>query len=487
MCCKSHHSPLACRLRLSIETTSMSKNNLPAVPLGQSVPQQLVFEVFKDLSSNDKGIDESPTEIGFKKANALFDVGEMGVLARRLLDVAYFFASDAIERAAKTGQPVSDTFDTHLDYFKWLMKYESNNHMHLKKCIREAQRSAIEVVSPDQPDQYISVPLLGTAGIANGRFVFQLPKALRHLLSGPQNRSFLSIRITAAFTTAYAHALYGFLLLNRDKEQTDWILLDELRDIMSATAKSLQTFKDFKRYALENAIQQINAFSDIFVTYETRTGNGTRKITHVRFAIAPNEAGFRRLLQSVGSARQEIFNILVDEFGLAQSELDEIVKAGDAWSDDRLLAAIEFTRHRCKGGTIKYPGAFLMKAIREGLKVGTMELEVTQRPKQTAHQPFDMAALEEADSGVVAKPQPARKKASASSKAPAREVEAQESPVEAILGWFAKQKKASREALFARFVTESKPRGKARELDAVLASKLERGRFAAFLIDVRAE
>lgn len=464
----------------------MSKKNLPATPSGQSLPQQLAFEVFKDLSSNDKGIDESPTEIGFNKANALFDVGEMGVLARRLLDVAYFFASDAIDRAVKTGQPVSDTFDTHLDYFKWLMKYESNNHMHLKKCIREAQRSAIEVLAPDQPDQYISVPLLGTAGIANGRFVFQLPKALRHLLSGPQNRSFLSIRITAAFTTAYAHTLYGYLLLNRDKEQTDWIEIDALRDIMSATAKSLQTFKDFKRYALENAIQQINEFSDIFVTYETRTGNGTRKITHIRFEIKPNEAGFRRLLQNVGTARQEIFNILVDEFGLAQSELDEIVKAGDTWSDDRLLSAIEFTRHRCKGGTIKYPGAFLMKAIREGLKIGTIELEVANRPAQAARKQIDIEALDN-----PAGPSPAPKSAPAATrkKAPstAKPVEPQESPVEAILNWFSKQKKTARDGLFARFVTESKSRGKAKELDAVLASKIERGRFAAFLMEVRAE
>lgn len=470
----------------------MSKKNLPAVPM-QSVPQQLAFEVFKDLSSIDKGIDESPTEIGFSKANALFDVGEMGVLARRLLDVAYFFASDAIDRASKTGQPVSDTFDTHLDYFKWLMKYESNNHMHLKKCIREAQRSAIEVLSPEQPDQYISVPLLGTAGIANGRFVFQLPKALRHLLSGPENRSFLSLRITAAFTTAYAHTLYGYLLLNRDKEQTDWIEIDALREIMSATAKSLQSYKDFKRYALENALQQINEFSDIFVTYETRTGNGTRKITHIRFSITPNEAGFRRLLQNVGTGRQEIFNILVDEFGLAQSELDEIVKAGDTWSDDRLSGAIEFTRHRCKKGGIKYPGAFLMKAIREGLKIGTIELEVAQRPKQTAHKTIDIEALDKPPADT-AKTAPARSEAVSSrrkpqpaSNAPSRLPEVNESPVEAILTWFSKQKKTSREALFARFVAESKSRGKAKELDAVLASKIERGRFAAFLIEVRAE
>ena len=450
----------------------------------QSVPQQLAFEVFKDLSSIDKGIDESPTEIGFSKANALFDVGEMGVLARRLLDVAYFFASDAIDRASKTGQPVSDTFDTHLDYFKWLMKYESNNHMHLKKCIREAQRSAIEVLSPEQPDQYISVPLLGTAGIANGRFVFQLPKALRHLLSGPENRSFLSLRITAAFTTAYAHTLYGYLLLNRDREQTDWIEIDALREIMSATAKSLQSYKDFKRYALENALQQINEFSDIFVTYETRTGNGTRKITHIRFAISPNEAGFRRLLQNVGTGRQEIFNILVNEFGLSQSELDEIVKAGDQWTDDRIQSAIEFTRHRCKTGKVKYPGAFLMKAIREGLRIGTLEMSVAPATKSPAHAQIDVAELAGVTATLGSKNKPSPRKKAAVADVPVAEPE---NPVDTVLAWFGKQKKEAREALFARYVAEAKPRTKIRELDAALSSRVERGRFAAFLKDVQGE
>jgi len=461
----------------------MAAKNLPAVPT-PSLPEQLAFELFKDLSANDQGIDESPAEIGFKKANALFDVGEMGVLSRRLLDVAYFFASHSIEGSSTVGQLSNDTFDIHLDYFKWLMKYESNNHAHLKKCIREAQRSAIEVVSPDRPDQYVSVPLLGTAGIANGRFVYQLSKPIQQLLTGPQNRSFLSIRITAAFTTAYAHALYGMLLRDRDVGRTDWMHVDTLREWMGATAKSLQAFKDFKRYALDNAISQINDVSDIFVTYETRTGEGTRKITHLRFTIKPNEAGYQRLLQNAGTGRQEIFRTLVDEFGLSQSELDEIVKAGDQWTDDRIQSAIEFTRHRCKSGKVKYPGAFLMKAIREGLRIGTLEMSVAPAAKSPAHAHIDVAELSGEPPALVSKKKPSPRKKPAVADVPVAEPE---NPVDAVLAWFGKQKKEAREALFARYVAEAKPRTKIRELDAALSSRVERGRFAAFLKDVQGQ
>jgi hypothetical protein len=467
----------------------MTTKNLPAQISSSDVPEQLSLELFRGLMAENTRIDEAPLEIGFRKSDALFDVGEMGIAARRLLDAAYWFASKEIDKCSAEGvKGVPETYDIGIEDFKWLMNYDSNNHAHLKKCIREAQKSAIEVNPSENSGQYASVPLLGPAGINNGRFVFQLARPIQRLLANPENRTFLSIRITAAFTSAYAHALYGLLLRSRNERgETEWIPLADLRAAMGATAKSNNVFKDFRRYALEPAIDQINKFSDLFVVLETKAGGGGRAITHLRFLCRSNAAGFRRLLAESAVSRKDLYDVLAHEFGLSQAELDEIVRMGDEWSEDRINQAIALTRVRAKGGRVKYPGAFLMKAIRDGLRLGTLELETRPVAGSGAHRPIPTEPQVPVRA-PEAEPEPRRRKAPAEApKARAVEGAAKrvDSDIEGALAWYGKQRKARKEEIFDAYIAQRRSRSKLVELDTVLASALERGRFAAYLLTVR--
>ena len=78
------------------------------------------------------------------------------------------------------------------------------------------------------------------------------------------------------------------------------------------------------------------------------------------------------LLSSV-AASKELYEVLTKEFGLSDVELDEIAKNREVWTDERLRETIEFVRHRCATSKVNYPGKYLMTAIRDGYRFGTLE------------------------------------------------------------------------------------------------------------------
>lgn len=67
---------------------------------------------------------------------------------------------------------------------------------------------------------------------------------------------------------------------------------------------------------------------------------------------------------------------LRDEFGLSQEQFEEISSNREKWSDVWIQQAIEFTRDRIDKGKVKSPSLFLMKAIRDGLRISESERKI---------------------------------------------------------------------------------------------------------------
>jgi hypothetical protein len=152
--------------------------------------------------------------------------------------------------------------------------------------------------------------------------------------------------------------------------------LDEFRELIKVDGlKSANDFRYFRRDIIDPAIKQINETSDIDISLELRrTG---RFYSHLRFVISTSR---NHLLLTSISASKELYLILTSEFGLSDAELDEIAKNRETWPDDRLRDAIEFVRHRCTTSKVLYPAKYLMTAIRDGYRVGSIEREAN-KPK----------------------------------------------------------------------------------------------------------
>lgn len=337
-----------------------------------TVQHQLALDIFRALDAVDAPITDANQDFHLRKSSLLVDVSDVGLLARRVLNGAYFLAQHA---------PDAEIHTYDLRYFKWLINYaSSNNNIHLKRVIREAQKSAVQVnvIDPAAPDDdnWVSVPMLGAAGIRRGQISFKIPSELRGQLRDPERYSLLSMRVLAGFSSVYALELYERLGTYRAEGGSPWWSIDDFRGMIRVDGlKSANDFRYFRRDIIDPAIRQINEISDIDVTLELRrTG---RSYSHLRFKI--NGSRGHQLLTSI-VASKALYETLVNEFGLSDAELDEIAGNRDAWPDDRLRDAIEFVRHRCTVSKVRYPAKYLMSAIRDGYRVGSIEREA-QKPK----------------------------------------------------------------------------------------------------------
>lgn len=251
-----------------------------------------------------------------------------------------------------------------------------------EKLRRRQFRLTTSTLTIRQTTVLVSVPLLGPVGIAGGRIVFEVHPTLQAHLKDPRSFTYLSLRITASFSSLYARILYDRLSAIAYRGGTDWMDISVVREWVGAQdSKTLTEFKYLKRDVLEPAVKQINELSDISVRYETRSGQGTKRIAKIRFVVARKPEGATRgvaMLPSVES--QKLYVVLREEFGLGQAQFDEIMEHRDQWSDDWVWHAVEFTRHRLKQGKVtKSPAGFLMMAIRENLRLSTAEREIMER------------------------------------------------------------------------------------------------------------
>ncbi|WP_106078272.1 RepB family plasmid replication initiator protein [Chromobacterium amazonense] len=373
-----------------------NKQEIEAAAPHLATASQLSLSLFEDMISQGLSIQHSPKDIGFQRNNLFLELTALNMTSQRFLDAAYFIVAQ--DRSG------ANVFDVELTYFRWLMRFDSRNFKYLRQVIQDCQKSVI-AVSDTPPDKevtehgkWVSVQLLGTAGISNGRIVFEVPNQLVRNIKEPGPSHWLSLRIAAAFTLIYARAIYMQVLLHVAEGQTGWIPVDELRLWPGEKAASKAAYKYFKRDYLDPAIRQINEVSDIEISFETRgTTPRSRKIDQIRFHLKKKE-GKIFALESLKEA-QEIYRVLTEEFRLSSRAINEISEHRDVWTDEWIANAIEFTRYRLRTGQIKRnPAGYLMTALRQNLALSPAEKQMisiqedSTPASSTAMLPFEDAS-----------------------------------------------------------------------------------------------
>jgi len=382
-----------------------------------TTPLQLALDIFSALEPYDKGIADSTQEIGFRKNNLFLEITGLGLTARRAIDVAYFIVSQPNDE--------NDLYESHAyrysvdqNFFKWLMGTSSRNWRHLRGVLREAQAAAIEITSgPDPVDancaveaktteagtkapvrpkmndnaKWGSVQLIGTVSIHSGRVNFEVNPALAKHIKNPQSYHFLSLRYV--FRSLYAKTLYDLLIPYVSVGMTPWLELGELRTSLGSTKKLYDQYKFLRHYVLAPAIAEINELTDLRADIETRSVPGSKKIGYVRFTMQRDDAVAAR---DPNQELKEIYLTLRNEFGIVGRQFDEILTHREEWTHERIYDAIEYTRYMLRKGQVKFsPGGYLMKALREGYKLGSAQLELEAVSQQQAQK--DAARLQPPD------------------------------------------------------------------------------------------
>jgi plasmid replication initiation protein len=332
------------------------------------VVSQLAFDLFREAEKSSTAIVDVKRDIGLNRANATIHVGgnKLSLLGRRLVNALFFVAHrDAME---------VEIHSAPLDYFKWLANYDSTNHKYLKDCLREVQKTLIDIQINDPEadgpnEKWASIPYINEVYFTNGKIHFSVPKKLRSTLQQPVSFTYLSLRITNAFTSEYAHNLYERCAAAKFLGHTPWWTLDEFRRLTNTEGlASYDEFKELRRKVINPAVTQINEMSDIRISLETRSIQGSKRIGSLRFVIEDNKQGKYVLNSPLDEA---LFTILKEEFGLSKTEIAEISSQYDS---EYIHSKVDFMRQRMTKKTIDFPGKYFRKVLDEDMSLGARPL-----------------------------------------------------------------------------------------------------------------
>ncbi len=441
-------------------------------------PLQYALDLFVENAPVKTPIDAvvSPKDIGYQKNSVFARIIGLGLSARRFVDAAYFIVAQDPE--------TSDTYEVSLNFFKWLMRYESHNKKHFSNVVRSVKSAMLEVTSgpvvsvdakgrliDDRPDAseadehddhmleeevggYVSVSddegdwleLIGRVSVRNGRIRFRVPLELQRLIKDPENSYWTSLLVTSKFKLIYARAIYDHVLPEVPHERTDWIPLDLIRSLPGKSWANFAEFKYFKRDCLEPAIKHINELSDIQISYETRAGTpGSRKKDQIRFKLKRREEAAAADADMLSSA--SLYLTLYKEFGLSDKQFAQIRENRETWTDSRIEQAIDYVRWRIsKGDDIRRASSYLMKSLAENYRVAEADKQVsllqTQRIEKAAAKDDEQNAKKGAVAASIA---------AAEAAADQRRHE----EVHAARDYFATVDKKIQEELVRRFVASS--------------------------------
>lgn len=343
-----------------------------------SVGQQLALALYEDFALREEGVEKAPAELGFRRSNALVRIVDLNLAGRRLIDVAYFLASEDAE--------IHKEYRVDLGLFRWLLATTSRNQRHLEKLIREAQRAAIELneIDSEEPskDRYGRVPLLGPAFVGDGMFTFELSERLQRVIKNPTTSHFFSLKFV--FKSVHSKVLYDRLQPYIDAGATPWMAVPELRAWLECETKTYDLFKHFRNKVLELAIAEIREVTGLDIEIVTQNLPGTKRIGQVRFRLTKATA-LKNEQKVEFIVLRSLYETLRKEFALNGTEFNEIITNRETFTDERIQQAIDYTRHNANLGKVKIrAGGYFMKALREGYLLGDLDRKIHQKPADLA-------------------------------------------------------------------------------------------------------
>ncbi|MFM0082810.1 replication initiation protein [Paraburkholderia sediminicola] len=334
-------------------------------------PHQLALDIYDDMSGQGTPISESTREIGFLRNNIFTRVGGLGIAARRVLDAAYFIV------ATKAPEELIDdkvyTFTAEVNYFKWLMRYDSRNHSHLIAQMRAAAKARVEIMTAPsieeltEKDSWGTVSLLGDCYIErNVVCVLLSGRVIKYLIS-PYKAHWLSLRASTAFSLSLSRAIYDRLIPCEGHGVTEWFAYEDVLEWPGKVGESRKEVKEFKKRFLEPAIEQLNEVSDFDVSWEPNAERIPPEKLKIRFRFTKKQGADA----ARAGIQDSMYLVLHNEFAFDTLEFERLAKSREVWTDARLEQAIEYTRFKINEGKVTVsPKGYLFKALEGNYRLG---------------------------------------------------------------------------------------------------------------------
>lgn len=168
--------------------------------------------------------------------------------------------------------------------------YDSKSYKSLDKALERLQTTLVtwdlgggKKVDGMWLDNFKRSQMMGGISISDGVIDYRFDSDLAKILYNPQIYQRISIAQQKLFKSSHSLALWENCLRYVKVGSTGMSDLDEWREILGATSKSYNQFKEFKRAVLNPSLKEVSELSNIEVFLQTEKRG--RKITKIGFLI----------------------------------------------------------------------------------------------------------------------------------------------------------------------------------------------------------
>jgi Initiator Replication protein len=124
-----------------------------------------------------------------------------------------------------------------------------------------------------------------------GVIYWRFAQDLAPLLANPAQWARLHLNVMQRFGSAYSIRLYELLSLYVNRRERVWdVPVEELRELLSATGKTMANFAQFERRAIRPAVVEVNAYAAFHVDYVTETAPRSKRVAKITFTVSDKDA-----------------------------------------------------------------------------------------------------------------------------------------------------------------------------------------------------
>lgn len=245
----------------------------------------------------------------------------------------------------------------------------SNNTEFIKDTLDALKNYPIKwnILDDSGNEDWVTSSVIAEARIKNGWIYYVYGPFLRERLASPEVYALLDLRIQQSFTTEHALKLWENCYRFVKVGSTGEIALEKWKEILlqGDPVQSYPEFKDFKRYVLTPAINQVNTISNIRITPHYIKEPAGRKIGAIRFDIEPANQSSLNLIGQF-EVDEEIVAILVDEFSITPEKAKQVVTG---YPKEYIMEKVENAKAQKKNKNIKSLGGYLIRSLEMDYKI----------------------------------------------------------------------------------------------------------------------
>lgn len=223
--------------------------------------------------------------------------------------------------------------------------------------------------------------MLASAIIENGVISYEFSKRLSKLLYNPEMYQKISLLQQKLFKSSSSLALWENCIRFVGVGKTGLAEVGEWRELLGATAKTYDQYKDFNKFVIAPSVKEINAVSNIQIELITkRTG---RSITHIGFNVTQKKQTQLAIPEILSEIRlsKEYEELLV--YGINEIQaMSWIQEYGFPYIREK----IDYVNENVKNGRVKASASgLLVSAIKGDYKNGKQIIK-EQKKKQSEEQ-----------------------------------------------------------------------------------------------------